>query len=138
MFKFIIQPTLISNYYYYFFLFTFCYSKAKKSRYSDLSVKFGRKEEAAVGPLSLQRADEGEQEVLLGEQLAEQRQRLLNVGLDLMRKTKTTERHQGSSQHRVIYFFTFIVFYNRASPITVKPCQVFSNSRSLGGERIDL
>lgn len=98
-------------------------------------MKFGREEEAAVGPLSLQRADEGEQEVLLGEQLAEERQRLLDVGLDLMRKTKTTEtpRLQSASGHLLP-----LVFYNRASPITLKPCQVFSNSRSLRGKGIDL
>ena len=46
------------------------------------------------GALGLQRADEGEQEVLFGEQLAEQRQGLLHVGLHLggLRREREIER----------------------------------------------
>lgn len=43
------------------------------------------------GPLSFQRADECQQEVLFGQQLAEQRQGLLHICLDLVEKGRQKE-----------------------------------------------
>jgi len=46
-------------------------------------------------PLGLQRADEGQQEVLLGQQLAEQRQGLLRVGRHLEARMEEARREEG-------------------------------------------